>query len=79
MTNELSIYTLAVQPHDQEYPPGAKPLAPSIVPSVGFTYPSLEQTRQALASPDDPGHFAYARNGGPTQLALEIFGRFNDD
>jgi cystathionine beta-lyase/cystathionine gamma-synthase len=71
MTNELSIYTLAVQPHDQEHQTDAKPLAPPIVPSVGFTYPNLDQTRQALVASDDPSRYAYARHGGPTQLALE--------
>ena len=65
MTNDLSIYTLAVQPNSQEHQTAAKPLAPSIVPSVGFTYPSLEQTRQALAAPDDPGQFADVVVVGP--------------
>ena len=70
---EPSIFTKSViagySPHGDE----ARPAVPPVVPSVGFVYPTMEETDRALGATGkrgEPPH-AYARHGGPTQAAFE--------
>ena len=71
------IETLAVtaaRPPDP--PPGsAAPAVQPIVPAVGYTHPTLDDTDAALGyeggTPFEPGAYVYTRYGGPTQAALE--------
>jgi cystathionine beta-lyase/cystathionine gamma-synthase len=70
---EPSIFTKSViagySPRGDE----ARPAVPPVVPSVGFVYPTMEETDRALGATGkrgEPPH-AYARHGGPTQAAFE--------
>lgn len=67
--DHASIFTAAV--HSGQMPPldDAVPHHGSIIPSVGFAYPSLDETAAALTG--GPRNFAYSRHGGPTQVAFE--------
>lgn len=51
------------------------PSVPPLSPSVGFTYPTMEQTSDALGyagGPDGQGEqYVYGRHGGPTHTILE--------
>jgi cystathionine gamma-synthase/methionine-gamma-lyase len=51
----------------------AQPAVPPVVPSVGFIYPTMEETDRALGATGRRGESAhvYARQGGPTQAAFE--------
>lgn len=75
----LNIATLAVQaglePNAPDPAGHARPSVPPIVPSVGFTHPSMAEADEALGygggTPFDPARYAYSRYGGPTQAAFE--------
>lgn len=67
----LSIYTLAVQLGIEAAADGATPFIPPIVPSVGFTYPTMEETDRALDSAGGDSSFVYSRHGAPTQALYE--------
>jgi len=64
-----NIFTAAV--HSGQAPPmrGANPHVAPIVPSVGYTYESMQETDAALGG--GPRDFIYARLGGPNQVAFE--------
>lgn len=64
-----SIFTQSAQAGYEPPTPGGTPAAPSIVPSVGFVHPTMQETDQALA--DARQGYIYARHGAPTQAAYE--------
>jgi cystathionine gamma-synthase/methionine-gamma-lyase len=67
------IFTRSVMAGYSPQGEGAQPAVPPVVPSVGFVYPTMEETDQALGSTGrrgQPSH-VYARQGGPTQAAFE--------
>jgi cystathionine beta-lyase/cystathionine gamma-synthase len=72
----LHLDTLSVHAGLNQAAGKANPSVPSIVPSVGYTHPSMTDTDAALGytggdTPTDPDTFVYARHGGPNQAALE--------
>jgi cystathionine gamma-synthase/methionine-gamma-lyase len=73
---QLSIDTLSVQSALHEFVERAKPLVPPIIPSVGFTHPTMLDLDQAFAyqggaTPADANAYVYARYGSPNESALE--------
>ncbi len=75
MSEEKSIYTLAVRAGYTPPADRAIPAVHPIVPSVGFVHPTMQEAEQALglvaARPDDPASYVYSRHGGPNQAAFE--------
>ena len=72
----LGIDTLAVQSALHDFMDQVKPLVFPIVPSVGFTHPSLAAMDQAFsyaggATPADANAYVYSRYGSPNEAALE--------
>jgi cystathionine beta-lyase/cystathionine gamma-synthase len=70
---EPSIFTRSVMAGYSPQGEGAQPAVLPVVPSVGFVYPTMEETDQALGSTGRHGELfhVYARHGGPTQAAFE--------
>lgn len=72
----LSIDTLVVQSALGDPLGKAKPFVPPIVPSIGFTHPTMEDMDQAFAYqggaiPADANSYVYARYGAPNASAFE--------
>jgi len=72
----LGIDTLAVQSAIHDLLGTARPFVQPIVPSVGFTHPSLADLDQAFSyqggpTPADANCYVYARYGAPNASALE--------
>ncbi len=69
------LFTTAVHAGKHHEKDGPTPSVPPLSPSVGFTYPTMEQTTEALGYAGQPnGHgeqYVYGRHGGPTQALLE--------
>ncbi len=72
----LKFDTLAVQAGSKTPLGDSTPGVPPIVPSVGFTHPTMDATDRALgyvggSSPADPDAYVYSRYGAPNQAAFE--------
>jgi cystathionine beta-lyase/cystathionine gamma-synthase len=72
----LDIDTLAVQSALHELTGKSRPFVPPIVPSIGFTHPTMADMDQAFAyqggpTPADANSYVYARYGSPNASALE--------
>lgn len=75
MRKSTNIYTLSVQGGHLPMRDQPEPAVPPIMPAVGYLHETMEETDRALASPGGSAErvhdFVYARNGAPTQSALE--------
>jgi hypothetical protein len=72
----LSIETLVVQSALDDPLGKAKPFVPPIVPSIGFTHPTMDDMDRAFAYqggaiPADANSYVYARYGAPNASAFE--------